>query len=190
MVEPFGASRRYRDDVPLGRDYADQDCAIARALEVVGERWTMLVLRDCFFGVRRFTDLRAHLDIPRAVLSDRLATLVDAGVLARRPYAAGREEYVITDDGLALWPALFTLAVWGERHRTGPGGGRRRFRHADCPVDTGADVGPGGLCPACRAVPGPGELEMRVVDGPALDPTDDVVTRALRRPHRLLTPVR
>ncbi|MPZ85801.1 MAG: transcriptional regulator, partial [Actinophytocola sp.] len=67
----------------LGRDYEGQNCSLARALEVVGERWTILVLRDLFFGVRRFTDLQAHLDIPRAVLTDRLTRLVDAGVVTR-----------------------------------------------------------------------------------------------------------
>ena len=61
--------------MPLGREYAGQNCTLARALEVVGERWTMLILRDLFFGVRRFGAIKAHLDIPSAALSDRLATL-------------------------------------------------------------------------------------------------------------------
>lgn len=178
--------------VPLGKDYDRQDCALARALEVVGERWTLLVLRDCFFGVRRFADLRAHLDIPRAVLSDRLATLVDAGILERRPYAPGRDEYVLTEDGLDLWPALFSLARWGDRHRVGPGGGRRRFRHADCPAG-GADLAAGGVCPACGTLPPPAALETRALDPDEDDGTrperDDAVSRALRRPHRLLTPL-
>src|SRR6266511_3542177 len=69
----------------LGKDYTDQDCALARALEVVGERWTLLILRDAFYGVRRFSDFAAHLDIPRAVLAERLRGLVDDGLLARRP---------------------------------------------------------------------------------------------------------
>ena len=71
--------------MPLGQGYPQQDCAIARALEVVGDRWTLLVLRDCFLGVHRFADLVAHLDVPRAVLSDRLARLVEAGILERDP---------------------------------------------------------------------------------------------------------
>ncbi|WP_285650763.1 helix-turn-helix domain-containing protein [Actinomycetospora sp. NBRC 106375] len=178
--------------MPLGRDYDQQECALARALEVVGERWTLLVLRDCFFGVRRFADLRAHLDVPRAVLSDRLATLVDAGILERRPYAPGREEYVLTDTGLDLWPALFTLARWGDQHRVGPAHGRRRFRHADCP-DGGADLAAGAVCPACGALPGPASLETRPLDPDdgegGRPPREDAVSRALRRPHRLLTPL-
>jgi DNA-binding HxlR family transcriptional regulator len=76
--------------MPLGSDYEGQDCALARALEVVGERWTLLVLRDCLFGVRRFSDLLAHLDISRAVLAARLADLVDAGLLERHEYRPGR----------------------------------------------------------------------------------------------------
>ena len=69
---------------PLGTNYDQQDCTLARALEILGERWTMLVLRDCFYGVRRFTHLLEHLDVSRAVLTDRLTGLVEAGVLERR----------------------------------------------------------------------------------------------------------
>ena len=85
----------------LPRLYESQDCSLARALEDVGERWTLLVLRDCFFGVRRFTDLQAHLDISRAVLSARLADLVESGLLDRREYAPGRSEYELTEQGRA-----------------------------------------------------------------------------------------
>ena len=67
----------------LGTDYARQDCSLARALELVGERWTLLILRDAFFGVRRFSDFEVHLDISKAVLAQRLAALVEVGLLAR-----------------------------------------------------------------------------------------------------------
>src|SRR5688572_16684286 len=107
--------------MPLGTDYAGQTCTIARALEVVGERWTLLVVRDLFFGVRRFGDLQAHLDIPRAVLSARLTGLVEHGLAERRPYRPGRDEYVLTPRGEELWPAVHALARWGERHFA-PGG--------------------------------------------------------------------
>ncbi|MBV8713141.1 MAG: helix-turn-helix transcriptional regulator, partial [Solirubrobacterales bacterium] len=69
----------------LGKDYEAQDCSLARALEVIGERWTLLILRDAFFGVRRFNDFHVHLDIPKAVLSDRLSGLVEDGILEREP---------------------------------------------------------------------------------------------------------
>jgi DNA-binding HxlR family transcriptional regulator len=169
--------------VGLGKNYDGQDCSLARALEVVGERWTMLVLRDCFFGVRRFTDLQAHLDIPRAVLTERLGRLVDDGVLDRTEYRRGRHEYRLTERGLELWPVLFALSQWGERHRA-PNGRRRIFTHAAC----GADLEPAGLCPACGTVPPPGDIDM--VPGPGMRPVrDDPVSVALRSRHRLLTPL-
>ncbi len=107
--------------MPLGTDYTRQDCSLARALEVIGERWTPLILRDCFLGVRRFSDLQAHLDISRAVLSTRLDALVAEGLLERS--GEGHPEYSLTDDALALWPALFALTQWGDR-RTTPRGRR------------------------------------------------------------------
>src|ERR1700753_1084550 len=73
----------------LPNDYAGQACSLARALEIVGERWTLLIVRDAFFGVRRFGDFAAHLGIPRAVLAERLKSLTAAGVLARVPAQAG-----------------------------------------------------------------------------------------------------
>ena len=68
----------------LGREYERQDCSLARSLEVIGERWTLLIVRDAFYGVRRFTEFHEHLDIPKAVLSDRLKGLIEEGVLERR----------------------------------------------------------------------------------------------------------
>ena len=170
-------------DVGLGKDYEGQQCSLARTLEVVGERWTLLVLRDCFFGVRRFTDLLAHLDIPRAVLADRLAGLVDAGVLSRTEYRRGRHEYTLTPRGLELWPAIYALSQWGERHRA-PAGRRRIFTHRECGTDLTAD----GLCPTCRTLPPAVELEMR--PGPGATPTrTDAVSLALRSRHSLLQPI-
>ena len=167
--------------MPLGSDYSRQDCSLARALEVVGERWTPLILRDCFLGVRRFSDLQAHLDISKAVLSTRLDALVAEGLLERS--AGGHPEYTLTDEALGLWPALYALTQWGER-RTTPGAPRRIFRHVGC-----GDLAPDGRCSVCGATPAPGDLEIR--PGPGADPTlrDDPVSVALREPHRLLTPL-
>jgi DNA-binding HxlR family transcriptional regulator len=168
--------------MPLGKDYAGQDCSLARALEDVGERWTLLVLRDCFFGVRRFTDLQAHLDISRAVLSARLADLVESGLLERREYAPGRYEYELTEQGRALWPALFALLKWGQRYRSP--NGTRIFSHVGC----GGELDEAGACKECGARPEPGDVQMR--PGPDYRTRrDDPVSRALREPHRLLTPV-
>src|SRR5512135_1668865 len=103
----------------LGSDYQRQDCSLARALEVVGERWTLLIIRDAFYGVRRFNDFQVHLDIPKAVLAERLRGLVADGLLERLPDPdhAGRQLYQLTSTGRDLWPAVHALMRWGSRHR-------------------------------------------------------------------------
>lgn len=167
----------------LGTDYAKQDCSLARALEVIGERWTLLILRDSFFGVRRFTDFQEHLDISKAVLTQRLATLVDAGLLAKST-ANKHGEYTPTADAIALWPAMFALIKWGEQ-RWSPRGPRRIFSHASC----GTDLQMTGLCATCGTVPGLAELQMRTGPGADFSVRSDPVSIALRTPRRLLEPV-
>ena len=127
----------------------------------MGERWTLLILRDLFFGVRRFSDLQRHLDIPRAVLSARIAALVEGGLVERRPYRPGRDELLLTERGEELWPSVHALMQWGERHHS-PGGARRVFVHVAC----GTELSPAGHCAACGRVPGPAELEMRPARAP------------------------
>src|ERR1700739_405458 len=105
----------------LPSTYDKQDCSLARALEVVGERWTLLILRDAFFGVRRFGDFAAHLGVPRAVLADRLSYLAEAGGLTGRPVRHGHTEYVLTGKGLELWPAIRVLLDWGDEHYSARG---------------------------------------------------------------------
>jgi DNA-binding HxlR family transcriptional regulator len=170
----------------LPRDYADDRCSLARALEVVGERWTLLIVRDAFFGVRRFGDFAVHLEIPRAVLTSRLTALVAAGVLATEPGAHGHDEYALTDKGRDLWPVVRSLLAWGDQHysQTGP---RRVFRHA---ADDGI-VTPDGVCADCGAAVGSADLV--VVPGPgltAIPAREDPVSVALNTPHRLLEPLR
>ena len=167
--------------MPLGTDYRGQDCSLARSLEVVGERWTLLILRDAFFGVRRFGDFQAHLDISRAVLSTRLDALVADGLMTRS--GEGHPEYALSEEALGLWPALFALGQWGER-RTTPGRPRRLYRHVGC-----GDVGPDGRCRACGRSPEPGDLEVRPGPGADLTLREDAVSVALRQPHRLLEPL-
>jgi DNA-binding HxlR family transcriptional regulator len=168
----------------LPREYDGQACALARAMEVVGERWTLLIVRDLFFGVSRFTDLQAHLDVPRAVLTTRLARLVETGVAERRRYAPGRFEHVLTDAGLELWPIVHQLMQWGERHLV-PDGPVRLFAHATC----GTELAHDGGCPACGSTPAPTEVETRPGSGTPSVVRADRISVALRRPHRLLTPV-
>jgi DNA-binding HxlR family transcriptional regulator len=169
----------------LPNDYAGQACSLARALEIIGERWTLLIVRDAFYGVRRFADFTDHLQIPRAVLASRLKTLTAAGVMAR---VAGERhvEYELTDKGTALWPVVLSLASWGDDFYA-PGGPRRVYRHAA----DGGQVDQWGRCDAC-GVPMPA-ADIIVAPGPGLDAaTDDDswVTAALTRPHRLLEPLR
>jgi DNA-binding HxlR family transcriptional regulator len=167
----------------LGRDYESQECALAAALEVLGERWTLLIVRDAFFGVRRYSDFVARLDIPRAVLSDRLKTLVDHGVLARRPDPgrAGGHVYELTAAGKELWPALHALIAWGSRHR------RRSatvYRHAVC----GTELVAGSLCPNCGLVTGAGDVATTPRRGRTAARSDPV-SAVIRMPRRLLEPV-
>ncbi|MGA9870950.1 MAG: helix-turn-helix domain-containing protein [Rhodococcus sp. (in: high G+C Gram-positive bacteria)] len=169
----------------LGVDYAQQDCSLARALELVGERWTLLIIRDSLFGVRRFSDFQTHLDMSKAVLTQRLAALVDAGLLERVPHG-GREEYVPTRALEDLWPAIYALSEWGGKQAPAPGGSRREFMHADC----GNLLDRTGSCPACGVVPDPCDVAMR--PGPGIGPAvrPNAVSKALRSPRRLLEPIR
>src|ERR1700750_1150159 len=98
----------------LGKDYEGQDCSLARTLEIVGERWTLLILRDAFYGIRRFSAFADQLRIPRAVLTNRLRFLVQEGVLPRDEDAAGGVEYRLTAKGIALWPILHAMMNWGD----------------------------------------------------------------------------
>jgi DNA-binding HxlR family transcriptional regulator len=152
----------------------------------VGERWTLLIVRDAFFGVRRFGDFAAHLAIPRAVLTHRLGTLVEAGVLAVVPGPHGHDEYALTGKGLDLWPVVRSLLTWGDDYYSA-NGPRRLFRHA---LDNG-DVAQDGTCAACgRVVP---VADLVVAPGPgwaALQGKTDLVSAALAEPHRLLASIR
>ncbi|MBO0853173.1 MAG: helix-turn-helix transcriptional regulator [Nocardia sp.] len=167
----------------LGTGYDQQGCYLARALEVVGERWTLLILRDCFYGVRRFTDLRDHLDISRAVLTDRLETLLGAGVLSKSE-TGGHPEYLLTEAGRALWPTIFALSKWGEQYTTGSHPARV-FSHAEC----GSEIDEFGYCHSCGRIPPPDELIVRPGEGINPLRRTDRVALALEHPHRLLTPI-
>ena len=111
-------------------------CSVARTLDVIGERWSLLVLREVFLGVRRFESIRHATGAPRAVLAERLRSLVDAGVLVRREYreegARTRHEYRLTDAGRELQPALTALMQWGDKHLPVPGGPPLIVEHAEC----------------------------------------------------------
>lgn len=147
----------------LRNDYPGQVCSIAKALEVIGERWSLLIVRDVMNGNRRFDELQGGLGVARNVLSARLQRLVEEDILERRPYQESpqRFEYFLTEKGLDLWPALIALLAWGDRHSPEPGGPPMLIVHKEC----GGPVSDRGVCEACgktlrardaRALPGPG----------------------------------
>lgn len=139
----------------LPRDYATQDCSIARSLEVLGDRWTLLVVRCALGGITRFDDFRRHLGIADNVLADRLSRLTEEGVLARRRYQDRpvRHEYRVTRKGRELWPVLVALVEWGDRHYA-PDGPPRVVVHAGC----GGRVAHHLTCEACHARLGPRDI--------------------------------
>ncbi|GAA2581905.1 helix-turn-helix domain-containing protein [Actinomadura fulvescens] len=103
-------------------DWTDPECPVARTLDLVGDRWSLLVIRDAMDGARSFTEFQRRTGIARNILTDRLRKLVAHGLLAQRTAPSGRRrEYVLTDAGRDLFPAIVTLRQWGERHAFAPG---------------------------------------------------------------------
>jgi DNA-binding HxlR family transcriptional regulator len=113
-----------------------ENCPVQRTLDVIGEKWTLLILRDAVNGVRRFDDFHRHLGLSEAVLSNRLRKLTTTGILKTVPYqepgSRPRNEYRLTRKGWDLWPVLMALTQWGEAHTLGPEGPLLDIRHTDC----------------------------------------------------------
>jgi DNA-binding HxlR family transcriptional regulator len=152
-------------DRPRLLDYSTDNCSVGRTLSVVGEKWALQVLREVFNGVRRFEDMQAHTGAPRQVLADRLARLVEQGVLRRQPYRQPghrtREEYRLTDKGRELYPVLMALLAWGDRWMADPEGPSVLVEHRDCgaPVQVRLSCAAGHPVGSAReaiARPGPG----------------------------------
>jgi DNA-binding HxlR family transcriptional regulator len=143
----------------LKRTYDEQICSLARALEVVGERWTLLLVRDALLGLRRFDEFLDSLGIARNVLSQRLQTLVEHGVFERVRYSERpeRHEYRLTPRGVELATAVVTLMQWGDRHYA-PQGPPRHVEHATC----GSELEVALRCPACDRAVGPAEVTTRL----------------------------
>ena len=121
---------------PEALQWSVENCTIGRTLDILGDRWSFIVLREVFQGIRRFDDLTVRTSIPRTVLTDRLRRLVDAGILRREPYrepgARSRSEYRLTEKGLDLYPVLLALQAWGNRYLADPEGPPVEFVHRDC----------------------------------------------------------
>jgi DNA-binding HxlR family transcriptional regulator len=143
-----GASERSRhNDEALDLSHRLQADSVGRALSLVGERWTMLILREAFFGVRRYGQFASNLGIPRPTLSLRLRTLNDAGLLERVRYSThpDRYEHRLTAAGRDLFPAVIALMRWGDEHFAGPEGAPIVLRHDTC----GRPTHPHVTCDVC-----------------------------------------
>ena len=143
-------------------------CSMARTLAVLGDRWTLMILRDCFLRVRRFEDFQARLGITRPLLARRLNKLVEAFVLAKVPYQQRplRYEYRLTPKGLDLYPVILSMVHWGDIHYASKRGRPALHRHVSC----GHDFDPVLTCSHCREAlsardvrvrPGPGATNSR-----------------------------
>ncbi|MEU8588979.1 helix-turn-helix domain-containing protein [Streptomyces sp. NPDC048664] len=117
-------------------EMSTENCSVRRTLDLVGEKWVLLILRDAVNGVRRFDDFRRHIGLSEAVLSDRLRKLTSAGVLTTVPYrepgSRARNEYRLTRKGWDLWPLVVALRQWGEMHDPAPEGAVLDLSHAEC----------------------------------------------------------
>ena len=150
---------------PSALQYSADNCTVGRTMAVLGERWTFVVIREVFNGIRRFDDMRRRTAIPRQVLTNRLGVLVDHGLLRKEPYQVpgerARHEYRLTQKGLDLYPVMVAIARWGDRYLADPEGPPVEFVHRDC----GADMTVRPVCTAGHQVddvrsilpvPGPG----------------------------------
>ncbi|MDO9432734.1 MAG: helix-turn-helix domain-containing protein [Phenylobacterium sp.] len=128
-------------------DLAQEPCSVARSVAVIGDRWTLMILRDCFLGVRRFEAFQARLGISRTIIADRLKHLTQEGVLRRVAYqdSPTRYEYRLTDKGLELHPVVMAIVHWGDRHYAGAAGPPLLHRHKTC----GCDFYPVQTCSEC-----------------------------------------
>jgi len=143
---------------------AAEPCAIARSVAALGERWTFVILRQSFMGARRFEDYQQGTGIARNILTERLKTLVDHGILARRPYAqhATRtlHEYRLTQKGLDLYPVMISLLQWGNQHGGFADGPPMTLEHLNC----GNTIEPRFTCPCCDGTIDPREMRPHVVE--------------------------
>jgi len=148
--------------------YQASNCSIGRTLQVLGEKWTLLIIRESFYGSTRFEQFHSVLKCPRNLLSERLAKLVEEGILERSEYrepgSRARHEYRMTDKGRELTPILYSLQEWGDRHMADPAGPPVLTRHAGCGKKLRVTL----TCEGGHEVASVDEIEM--VEGPGVLP--------------------
>ncbi len=132
----------------LNRDYPTQYCSMASTLEIIGERWTILIVRDIFLGIRRFDDLQRDLGVARNILQSPLERLVEHGIVVKRPYQERpvRYEYRLTTKGADLWPVLVALLHWGDRYAI-----RASGRSSSSTANAAGELDDRRRCTACGA---------------------------------------
>ncbi len=160
--------------------FADQPCSVARAMDIVGELWAFMIIRNVFLGVRRFEGLRANLAISRKVLTERLELLVARGILERRAYQdrPPRHEYRLTPMGVDLFPVLMALARWGDRWLDEGSGAPIEFVHRKCGQATTARV----VCAHCGEDIGAHNVQPRLGPGGELRYAEAIEQAAGGRP--------
>ncbi|HEX4009359.1 MAG TPA: helix-turn-helix domain-containing protein [Solirubrobacteraceae bacterium] len=162
--------------MPLQSTYDGQECSVAAALELIGERWTLLIVREALLGVHRFDEIQGDLGIARNVLQSRLERLLANGILERRPYRDRPErfEYHLTATGLDLWPVVVALMHWGDKHAGLPGGPPVTIEHRDC----GGAMDAHRTCSECGMQLGPNDVWAR--PGASVSPDHPLHRRARR----------
>jgi len=166
--------------MPLRQTYDNQNCSVASTLELIGERWTLLIIREALLGVHRFDEMQADLGIARNVLQTRLRRLVENGILEKQRYQERpiRYQYHLTERGLGLWPAIVSLMRWGDTYLPQPAGPPVILEHRGC----GGAVDDHLTCLACGQPLGPRTVLAR--PGPGAGPD-----HPLRRSHHARSPV-
>ncbi len=163
----------------LRSDYENQTCSVAATLEVVGERWSLLIVRDVSLGLRRFDQIQADLGVARNVLQTRLSRLVEEGILEKRPYQLRPErfEYILTEKGLDLWPVIVALLQWGDKYAA-PNGPPIVLEHKRC----GGAVDEHRICAKCGARLKARDVQPRPGPGAQRDLSWPAVLKAAARP--------
>lgn len=161
------------------KKFDQMNCSLAQTLDIIGERWTLLILRNAFLGARRFSQFQENLDIARNILSSRLKRLVAEDILKKAAITEGAHaEYRLTDKGLALQPVLLSMTHWGDQYKANPKGARLTFveRDTELPIRQMAAISQDGRTLLSR--------DIRAVPGPALRPgtgTNNPGTEIMRR---------
>ncbi len=171
------AARPARRATAHGAAPVERHCSVGRTIDVIGDGWTFMILRECYFGIRRFDDFQQVLGLPRTTLADRLRRLTALGLLRRVPYslAPPRQEYRLTASGIDLYPVMLALMAFGDKWLAGADGKPLQLVHRDCGQDCSAVV----ICSECRRDIRPDRVSYR--DGPGAGSGTVAVRRKTRR---------